>query len=184
MTGKIVVFALAGALALTGCDRGTGPGPAERRQVDSGTQAIATSAVELRGEGLAAGAQTFPFASARAEVDAALAGILGPALRTWSNAECGAGPMEFSGYPGGLTLNFQDGALVGWHLDAASEKVLVESGLGIGAPGERVASMPGFALVEGSTLGEEFYSEAEGLGGFIEEGRVASLHAGVNCFFR
>jgi len=184
MTGKIVVFGLATALALTGCDSGTVPGPAERRQVDTATQAIAINAVELRGEGLAVDAQTYPFATGQAEAEAALAKVLGQALRTWSNSECGAGPMDFSGYPGGLTLNYQDGVLVGWYLDAASEKVVPEGGVGIGAPGERVTSLPGFAPVEDSTLGEEFYSEAEGLGGFIEEGRVASLYAGTNCFFR
>ena len=43
--------------------------------------------------------------------------------------------------------------------------------------------MPGFAMIEGSTLGEEFMVGDE-LAGFFEDGAVVMLYAGTQCFFR
>ena len=103
------------------------------------------------------------------------------------NGECGSGPMSFSQY-GPLTFNFQNGRLVGWLLEEGSG---LATGDGV-QPGatrftdlerERDASM-----VEGGSLDGEFqYAASDGgtIGGFVDEdGIVASLYAGANCFMR
>lgn len=152
------------------------------------SQASNSGPVLLSGKGIGWGSGAdkvrLAFGSSRDTIDTALTAHFGAAPETLVMGECGAGPMESSSYPGGLILNYQNGELVGWFLDGSSERVALEGGLGIGVSGDRLAALAGFAPVEESTLGEEFYSEADGLGGFIEEGKVASLYAGTTCFFR
>lgn len=182
-------LALAGALVLAGCDGGTAPDAAATG--DAQAQApVAANAVALRSDGLAAGAENFFFAAGKAEVEAALAKSLGAALRSGENPECGAGPMTFTDYAGGLTAHFQDGKLVGWnwHLPqdgdrAASGTISLTGAVQVGAPRAAVEAAPGFAKVEGSTLGEEF-TLAGNLGGFITGDRTEMLYAGTQCFFR
>lgn len=183
--------ALAFALALAGCDSGDVPSPAERRQGGEAAQApLADNAVELRGEGLVAGAEAFYFAAGQREVEAGLERALGAPLRTGENRECGAGPMTFVDFAGGLTAHFQSERLVGWnwHLPqdgdrAASGTVRLAGDVQIGSPRAAATSAPGFSAIEGSTLGEEF-ALGNRIGGFIEGDAVSMLYAGTQCFFR
>lgn len=189
MNNGRALLALVGALALVGCDGGAAPDAAATG--DAQTQApVAANAVELRADGLTAGAESFFFAAGKAEVEAALAKALGPALRSGENGECGAGPMTFTDYAGGLTAHFQEGKLVGWnwHLPqdgdrAASGTIGLAGAVQLGAPRAAIEAVPGFAKVEGSTLGEEF-TLGEQFGGFITGDRVEMLFAGTQCFFR
>lgn len=185
-----IVFALASALALTGCDSGAVPSPAERQQGQAMPQAIAANAVELRSEGLAAGSEAFFFAAGQAEVEAALARALGAPLRSGSNEECGAGPIIFTDFAGGLTAHFQEARLVGWnwHLTQDGDRpatgiVTLAGALQVGSPRSIAEAAPGFAVVEGSTLGEEF-ALGDRIGGFIAGDAVEMLYAGMQCFFR
>ena len=171
----LVTVALATLTACTGQDAAT-PEAAP-------TETSAAAPVVLSGNGIARSGEQLAFGSPRDMADGLVAktGAAGP--ETSTNAECGAGAMEFSRHGGGLTLNYQDGKLVGWTLDEPSD-VTLEGGLAIGAARAKAEALPGFAMVEDSTLGEEFYNEAEGLGGFFDQGKVASLYAGTTCFFR
>jgi len=182
-----VSLALAGALALAACDPGAAPDVAATGEAQ---EPLAANAVELRADGLSAGPESFFFAAGKAEVEAGLAKALGAALRSGDNPECGAGPMSFTDYAGGLTAHFQDGKLVGWnwHLPqdgdrAASGTVALAGKVQLGAPRTAVEAAPGFAKVEGSTLGEEF-TLGDNLGGFITGDRVEMFYAGTQCFFR
>ncbi len=133
-------------------------------------------------------AQHFAFGTPRAMVERAGDAWLGDAERS-GNEECGAGSMEFTRY-GGLTLNWQDGRLVGWF--ARPDPTVVTSD-GI-TPGKllrdlEVARSARFS--EDSTLEGEFdYLAADGheIGGFASgtgrDATIESLYAGVNCFFR
>lgn len=177
-----LLLATAALCLLAACGEPDNAPPAT--QPDAVPSEAATAApVVLSGTGIARAGETVAFGSPRDLADrlAAQAGAAGP--ETSTNGECGAGPMEFSRHGGGLTLNYQDGKLVGWTLDEPSD-VTLAGGLAVGAPRVRAEAIPGFAMVEDSTLGEEFYSEAEGLGGFFEQGKVDSLYAGTTCFFR
>lgn len=184
------LLALVGALALAGCDSGDVPSPAERQQGEAAGQDVATNVVELRSEGLVAGPEAFFFAAGQSEVEAALARVLGEPLRTGSNEECGAGPITFTDFAGGLTAHFQQGRLVGWnwHLaqdgDAPATGIVRLSGaVQVGAARNVAEAAPGFAPVEGSTLGEEF-ALGDKIGGFLAADRVEMLYAGTQCFFR
>lgn len=187
---RLIFLTLGGALALTGCDNGTVPSPAERQQGEAVQAPVAANAVELRGEGLSAGNEAFFFAAGQAEVEAALAEALGASVRTGANRECGAGPVTFTDFAGGLTAHFQQGRLVGWnwHLtqdgDApASGTVKLATDVQVGSARAVVEAAPGFAKVEGSTLGEEF-ALGQAIGGFIGNDKVEMLYAGTQCFFR
>ncbi len=186
----LLTLTFTAALALTGCDSGEVPSPAERQQGQAVPQSVAANVVELRGEGLAAGAEAFFFAAGQTEVEAALAKALGPVLRTGSLAECGAGPMTFVDFAGGLTAHFQDNRLVGWNWHLAQDgdlpgngSVKVAGEVQLGTPRSIVLAAPGFSLVEGSTLGEEF-ALGSNVGGFITGDAVEMLYAGTQCFFR
>ena len=187
---RLAVLALAGALTLTGCDSGEVPSPAERQAGEAPPQAVAANTVELRGEGLSAGPEAFYFAAGKNEVETALAKALGQPLRSGDNPECGAGPMSFTDFAGGLTAHFQEGRLVGWNWHApqdgdtpASGTVTLAGDVQLGSARSIPAAAPGFAKVEGSTLGEEF-ALGEAIGGFIKADQVEMLYAGTQCFFR
>ena len=190
MTRGLGLLMLAGALVLAGCDNGDVPSPAERQQGETAVPALAADVVELRAEGLSAGPEAFYFAAGQKEVEASLARTLGPMLRSGENPECGAGAITFSDFPGGLTAHFQQGRLVGWnwHLTQdgdtpASGTVRLAGKVQVGSPRADAEAAPGFAPVEGSTLGEEF-ALGERIGGFIAGDKVEMLYAGTQCFFR
>ena len=190
MNGKIAFLALAGALALGGCDSGEVPSPAERQQTQGVEAPAADNVVELRSEGLAAGTEAFFFAAGQKEVEAALAKAVGASLRSGSNAECGAGPVTFTDYAGGLTVHFQDSRLVGWNWHLAQDGDRPATGIvklagevQVGSARSIVEAAPGFARVEGSTLGEEF-ALGDRIGGFLDGDAVEMLYAGTQCFFR
>jgi hypothetical protein len=182
--------ALAGALVLAGCDSGGVPSPAEKLEGKAEQAPLAANVVELRSDGLSAGAESFYFAAGQTEVEAALTKALGPVLRSGDNPECGAGPITFTDFAGGLTAHFQEDRLVGWnwHLpqdgDAkASGTVSLPGKVQVGSARAVLETAPGFAKVEGSTLGEEF-ALGQAIGGFIAGDKVEMLYAGTQCFFR
>lgn len=184
------LVALAAALALAACDSGGVPSPAERLEGNAPVAEIAADMVELRPEGLAAGSEAFYFAAGQREVEAALARALGPMLRSGTNNECGAGPVVFSDFAGGLTVHFQDGHLVGWNWHLAQDgdapatgTVRLAGEVQVGTARSVAEAAPGFAPVEGSTLGEEF-ALGDQVGGFITADKVEMLYAGTQCFFR
>lgn len=187
---RLALLALMSAVALAACDSGEVPSPAERQQGVAPPQMVAANVVELRGEGLSAGPEAFYFAAGQTEVEAALTKALGKPLRSGDNGECGAGPMAFTDFAGGLTAHFQEGRLVGWNWHLAQDGDRPASGVvklagevQVGSARSILEAAPGFALVEGSTLGEEF-ALGEKLGGFIKDDAVEMLYAGTQCFFR
>ncbi len=187
-----VLVAVSIALALAACDSGAVPSPAEGDAAGAGgSVAVAQNIVDLRNDGLAAGAEAFYFAAGKNEVEAALARTLGAATGGSTNAECGAGPIEFTDFPGGLAVHFQQGRLVGWNWRLPQEGDPAATGtirLGggdvvIGSARSVAEQAPGFARITQSTLGEEF-SLGTSIGGFIENDAVSMLYSGTQCFFR
>ncbi|MBV7260131.1 aspartate-semialdehyde dehydrogenase [Erythrobacter crassostreae] len=172
------------ALSLAACDSSNVPSPAERQA--GAAPAIAPvdeTLVSLRGDGLAAGAEAFYFAAGQNEVTTALSATLGAQTGGGPMLECGAGPMENASFPDGLTVNFKDGIFVGWFHNNGSDQIAVDGEFSIGAARSDVEALPGFALIEGSTLGEEF-ALGDRIGGLFEGDAVSTLYAGTQCFFR
>lgn len=186
-------------LALAGCgsdpentdetpsaDGGAAIDPAAMVDRDSVVQTFENTVLVVDANGVGAkGSPVFRFGTPRGEVDAGLAAAFGSEGVPGDNAECGGGGMQFSTY-GPLQVAYQDGKLAGWFL----------------RPGNAVATSDGvqpgttpFAMLKqerqvreiNSTLPGEFeYTSADygTIGGFAEDGTVASLHAGMTCFFR
>ena len=76
-------------------------------------------------------------------------------------------------------------SVLGMTVGVAAVVMLTALGEGarLGASRIEVEAMPGFALEEDSTLGEEFAIDGAP-SGFFEDGEVAMLYAGTQCFFR
>lgn len=171
------------ALGLAAC--GSDPAPTPDGPDTAAEAEVDASLVTLKGDGLIAGAEAFYFAAGKAEVTTALTRVLGEPQDVMDMAECGAGPMQSASFADGLVVNFQDEKLVGWFLRSADEQIVFTESLGIGLPRAELEALGGYAPDPESTLGEEFYNESAGIGGFIgEDGKVSELYAGTQCFFR
>lgn len=176
------------AFMLLGCGSNDVPSPVERiEQQTASTQEIPIEAVELRPDGLVAGAEAFYFAAGRNEVETALSAAIGDPRERASNDECGAGPVEFTYFAGGLSVHFQEERLVGWNLreprDGEEADVSVVGEVQIGTDRATTTASAGFDAFDDSTLGEEF-SLGPSIGGFFEEDKVSMLYSGTQCFFR
>ena len=131
--------------------------------------------------------RALPFGMDRAGVLAPLEKVLGLAAKG-TNADCGAGPVEFAGWPDGLSLLFQHGRFVGWGLDSrAKGGVTTADGIGIGSTRIDLGDAMGPPVkVLKSTLGTEFsVGEFHGL---FENGtpsaRITNMWVGVSCVAR
>ncbi len=104
-----------------------------------------------------------------------------------TNSECGAGPMQFAEFPGGLTLLFQDDKLAGWSVGPGSAgKQSTMSGVGVGSTrSDLVAAYNGVTVSE-TSLGQEF--SAGGLYGVLDgpgaTAKIEVMWAGTSCVFR
>ncbi|MGY6552060.1 MAG: aspartate-semialdehyde dehydrogenase [Erythrobacter sp.] len=183
---------MAAALLLAACDSGGVPSPSERQQGGGGMAApVAENLVDLRVEGLAAGAEAFYFAAGRNEVERAVERSLGAATGRGTSTGCSGGALDYTDFPGGLALHFQQDRLVGWNwrnmVDGdAAPRGTIRLASGEVAPGAaRIVAeqSPGFAPLTASTLGEEFALGVK-MGGFIANDTVSMLYAGKQCFMR
>ncbi len=185
------------ALALAACSESdpepTGESAEFTLQETPNLPADPDGVVRLRGDGLEVTGPLgtmLSFGSPRETVEAELAKSLSEARDAGTNTECGAGPIAFTEYPGGLALNFQQGKLVGWSLrdgEGDSADIATAEGIALDSSEAELAATYEVEMIEDSTLGEEFTTPA-GIFGFLTgEGaqkEVESLHAGTNCFFR
>ncbi len=118
------------------------------------------------------------------EIVTNVAGAPGPVT---TNSECGAGPMQFAEFPGGLTLLFQDDKLAGWSVGPGSAgKQSTMSGVGVGSTrSDLVAAYSGVTVSE-TSLGQEF--SAGGLYGVLDgpgaTAKIEVMWAGTSCVFR
>ncbi len=126
------------------------------------------------------------FGTARRQaVDALDALFPGQTRETSRNEECGAGPLEFVIWSGGLAALFQDGKFAGWALNDTADSLTTMAGIGIGSTRTELAAAYD-AKVFKSTLGTEF--SAGDLGGILDgsgpESKITNLWAGTSCNFR
>ena len=155
-----------------------------------------TPQIALDGDGLrlvsASGStRALAFGAAESDVLSAATAAFGASTDRSTNQECGAGPLEFVSFQGGLLVNVQRGTFVGWTVRRAG---------GPGATGTRLTTMSGIGLgstradlesayatkVAPSSLGVEF--SAGGLSGILtskaDTASITDLWAGVNCIAR
>ena len=201
---KFIILAMIGVLAA--CKPAADKAPAEADAVPVAPRVpeakadgpnAATTAVSLDGEGLRFVDQTsgktslLAFGVPRAQAEAALANVAGKEDDRSTNAECGAGTMEFTRYDA-MTLNFQDGKFAGWFLgnEPGADSYSTMSGIAVGTTRAKAAESVTIVDIEDSTLGEEFSigTGDKAIGGMFaapgDTAKIDALFAGVNCFFR
>ena len=125
--------------------------------------------------------------SAEAEVMTQLETVRGRAAdERGTNAECGAGPLQYASWDDGLTAWLQDGAFVGWALNGEGGGASTMGGLGVGTTRAELDGGLTVVEVEETSLGQEF--DAGGVFGVLdgagETARVTSLWGGTSCNFR
>lgn len=189
-------LALAAVAAISACDRSQTPPPAEPAApvapavaAEPEAPVLAGGGLAVEGEGLrifddAGAARAIPFGTPQATAIAAVSATTGfPAPPVTTNAECGAGPVQFVEFPNGLKLAFQENVFQGWTLDKPG--VTTADGVGVGSTRASITART-IEMTAGSTLEGEFSSGD--LGGFLSattpQGRITSLYAGLTCFFR
>ena len=199
---KFITLAMIGLLAA--CKPAAEKAPADADPVAPPVPAAkndgpntATIAVSLDGEGLRFGDKTsgkaslLAFGVPRAQAETALANVAGKEDDRSTNAECGAGAMEFTRYDA-MTLNFQDGKFAGWFLgnEPGADAYSTMSGIAVGTTRAKAAESVTIVDIEDSTLGEEFSigTGDKAIGGMFaapgDTAKIDALFAGVNCFFR
>lgn len=129
-------------------------------------------------------AQYMRFGADRSEVERLAAARWGQPTETGSSAECPAGPIEFAKYGEQRHgLNYQNGKFVGWMANPDTSSLLPITR-------QMVQRESGFAMVESSTLGQEFVFDRDGaaVSGLLVDDRpnakVEAMWAGTNCIFR
>ena len=130
----------------------------------------------------------FPFGTDRVIVLAALEAILGPPDDFGTNEECGAGPLRYAVWSGGLGTWFRGNEFVGWELadrPGDDDNVVTGGGLSLGMarPALEDAASP---AVEPTTVGTEF--AVGGVRGLLDGdgpgATVSRLWAGTTCAAR
>ncbi|MAX73119.1 MAG: hypothetical protein CMH66_05530 [Nioella sp.] len=157
--------ALALVLALAACTTAPGGPIPQSAGLTPDARGLQPAGTDLR----------IDFGRAEPGVIATVSRLLGSdPSRIVTQPECGAGPVRAASWPGGLTLNFQEGDFRGWVVDAPGQPV---------AGGLQVGQMPPNLPLQSTSLGREF-SQA-GVFGLVEDaGRVTTLWSGTTCFFR
>ena len=127
------------------------------------------------------------FGMAQAAALTMVAASLGNPIEEGQNEECGAGPLGFAAFRGGLSLYFEDGKFAGWDVDGRDGgKFSTANGVGIGSTRKQIEAASPVALVPDSTIGIEFtIGEMSGLlSARTPEATVTNLWAGTTCIAR
>jgi len=129
------------------------------------------------------------FGMKETDVATIITNIRGKMVERGKNQECGAGPLGFTRWGGGLTLWFEKERFAGWFVDGrqqnAANKLTTIAGIGTGSTRAQLNKVYTTKVFQ-STLGTEF--SAGQLGGLLSgtkpSDRVTSLWSGVTCLFR
>jgi len=126
------------------------------------------------------------FGTSESLVLAAATASLGAPRDRSTNQDCGAGPLAFVSFDGGLLVTLQGGKFVGWTVRAAAgREPRTMSGIGLGSTRAELEAAYA-AKVATSSLGVEF--SAGGLSGVLASkaamAPITDLWAGANCIAR
>ncbi len=151
----------------------------------------AATLIALDGDGLmlvdsSGSTRAVAFGASEAVVLRAATAAFGEPRDRSSNQECGAGPLEFVSFDGGLLVSLQRGKFVGWTVRRTSGRgPSTMSGIGLGSTRAELEAAYA-AKVATSSLGVEF--SAGGLSGVLASkastAPITDLWAGANCIAR
>lgn len=158
----------------------------------SGTAIPSGSHVALDGAGIvlvaaeSGSTQSIAFGTPVEATLTAIAGVLGDPIVRTTNRDCGAGPLEFIAFDGGLFVGVQNGRFAGWTVrPSGSRSLRTMSNIGIGSTRAELEAAYN-VQVSRSSIGTEFM--ASGLQGVLASdaanAAVTDLWAGASCVAR
>lgn len=195
MVRRMKHLALAVLAALASASMACG-GAEVARDVSSGDSSElvpppVTTLIALDGDGLmlvdrSGSTRAVAFGTPEAQLLSAATAALGGSSDRTSNVECGAGPLEFVSFAGGLTVNLQAAKFVAWSVrTAGGQQLRTMSGIGLGSTRAELEGVYAAKVVT-SSLGVEF--SAGGLAGVLASkaatAPITHLWAGANCIAR
>ncbi len=182
MEMRVLALGLA-VLALSACDSGTVPSPADRQYSEAAADLeFDENLIILRPDGLTAGPEAFYFAAGQSEVEAAVARVMGGKPEMIVANQCSGGPLESASFSG-LSVHFRGGIFVGWSTRDDSEQVRVAGDVQFGSSRETAKAALGYSPIGETSIGEEFALGGE-IGGAIVDDTVVVLYAGAQCISR
>jgi len=130
-------------------------------------------------------ARPLPFGTEGAQALAAVTGLRGAPKERGTNAECGAGPLDYASWADGLTVQASEGRFVGWSVSDSAGAYTTMAGIGVGSTRAELDEAYD-AQVSETTLGTEFDAgELFGLlSGTGPEAKVTFMWGGTSCNFR
>lgn len=198
----VLMLVLAGCTQPGAGDRSTSLATAESTRAEpvvatssaapgTGGRAADTGAtLALEGEGLrvfgvpSGSARAIPFGTGKAEALDRLTAVQGaPPSDQGENFEC---DLTSATWPDGLTVTFAGDRFVGWSVNRAGSPLSTAAGLKVGSTRTEVEQGATVAIIEPSSLGEEFTAGnvAGLLASTAPDARVTDLWAGQVCIAR
>ena len=130
--------------------------------------------------------QTANFGSGTNIAVEAVSAALGQPVDTQTSSECPAGPMTFTTWDNGFTINVIDDEFVGWSINSEETVLKTDRGIGVGSLRTDLESAYD-TDVQSTTLGTEFNAENSLFGILASDApdaEITNLWAGIACYFR
>lgn len=176
------------ALALAACGGNDVPPPGQE-ELRPSRPVVEEGSIVLRSDGITVGAESFSFAAGQTELESALTGALGGAGTINLMEGCSDGVIEAHNRAM-LDVHYRDGIFVGWSSRHPRGDRLPGGGtvdfagdIAVGIPRAALEEVRGLVFTGETRFGEEF-AASDSVGGFVENGRVARVYAGMQCIAR
>lgn len=179
---------LALALALAGCGSNDVPPPGQE-ELRPSRPVVEEGSIVLRSDGITVGSESFYFGAGQSELEYALSEAAGGSETISKLQGCSDGVIE-AHVRGLLLAHYRDGIFVGWSSSHAPADALASGGtidfagdLAVGLSRAELEKIRGLVFTGETRLGEEF-AASDSVGGFVEDGEVVEIYAGLQCIAR
>jgi hypothetical protein len=183
-----IAFALPLACCLAACGGNDVPPPGQE-ELRASRPVVEEGSIVLRADGITVGAESFYFGAGQTELEGKLTGALGGAGTVNLMEGCSDGVIEAHNRAM-LDVHYRDGIFVGWSTGHPRGDALPGGGtldyagdLAVGIARDTLEEVRGLVFTGETRLGEEF-AASDAMGGFVEDGAVARLYAGMQCIAR
>ncbi len=163
--------------------------PAGQEELRASRPVVEEGSIVLRSDGITVGAESFYFAAGQAELETALTRAIGGAGKVVLMEGCSDGVIEAHNRLM-LDVHYREGIFVGWSTRHPRADALPSGGtidyagdLAVGMERTALEEVRGLVFTGETRLGEEF-AASDAMGGFVEDGRVVQIYAGMQCIAR
>lgn len=189
LTSRGTAFALGLCMpVLAACGSNDVPPPGQE-ELRASRPVVEEGSIVLRADGITIGAESFYFGAGQTEVEAKLTGAIGDASAVNALEGCSDGVIE-AHERAKLDVHYRDAIFVGWSSRHAEGDALEGGGtisfagdLAVGMTRDAAQEVRGLIFTGSTRLGEEF-AAGDSMGGFVDEGAVTRIYAGIQCIAR